>query len=113
MEQGQVEQQIIKQALARGEPLPKKIRDAPELTMGLELYFIGYSELSSSRGMSDAIPWEAIMAWCQYNLLDEEQTDAMLFHCMKMDIARADFMEKKQKAASKKGSKGGHTRNGR
>jgi len=47
--------------------LPRKIKDAPELLPGLEIYHRAFNELSSTRQNTGfgpgAIPWTAINDW--------------------------------------------------
>jgi len=46
---GDVEAKIIDQCLRFRLPLPDRIRDAPELRLGLELYYYGFLDLHSTR----------------------------------------------------------------
>lgn len=90
MEQGPVEEKRIRNALRQGQPIPRKIRDAPALRLGLELYFMGYQDLARSRpgGLTTGpIPWGAIQEYCAWNELSREQTEEMHFYISRMDQA--------------------------
>lgn len=90
----------MRDAILAGEPIPDKVRDAPELRKGLELYFNAYMDLDDERqyGMMGAcaLPWSSIAMYSQFYGLDEEQTESMLFLVRRMDRANLLEMEKKQ-----------------
>ena len=78
-------------------PLPDRIQNAPEILPGLQLFFIGFLDLSSSRqiGMGlGAVPWKTIFDYCEAFGLDEEQTEAMHHHIRVMDTAYINFKKK-------------------
>jgi len=101
MEQGHIEEQIIKQAVRSGLPLPDKIQNAPSIWPGLELYYIGFLELTTSRQFGGfgigPIPWLAIEQYCHVKELDEDQTEAMHHHVSEMDKAYIKHQQKKNK----------------
>lgn len=100
LQQGPHEQQIIEQALKAGLPIPSRIENAPSILPGLELYYLGFLELTSSRtlGMSiGPIPWIAIEQYCQLKGLDDEQTEAMHLHIVAMDTVYMKHQSKKAK----------------
>lgn len=88
LQQGPNEQQIIEQALKFGMSIPNRIENAPSLLPGLELYYKGFLDLTTSRTLGlgiGPIPWFAIEMYCRQNELDEEQTEAMHHHVIVMD----------------------------
>jgi len=88
LQQGHIEQQIIEQAVRSGLPIPNRIENAPSIWPGLELYYLGFMELTSSRQVGFSvgpIPWLAIEQYCVMKGLDEEQTEAMHHHIIQMD----------------------------
>lgn len=81
---------IIEQAVRSGLPLPARIENSPSILPGLELYYLGFLEISSSRSIGwslGPIPWLAIEQYSQIKELDEEQTEAMHHHIVAMDTA--------------------------
>lgn len=88
LEQGPVEKIIIRQCLRERKPLPDKIQNAPDLMLGLELYWCAFMELSDSRSNSfslGTIPWGVIAQYCRHHGLSCEQEEAMHFHLREMD----------------------------
>ncbi len=81
------------------QPVPKRIQNAPELSLGLELYFLGFMDLSNSRQIgfgSGPIPWGAIQEYCLYNDLDVEQVEDMHYHISHLDTVWRDFYAQKE-----------------
>lgn len=101
MEQGHIEQKIIEQAVRSGLPIPDRIQNAPSILPGLELYYIGFLELSTSRQLGGfgfgPIPWLSIEQYCQVLELDEDQKMAMHHHIAEMDKAYVKHQQKKSK----------------
>ena len=100
LQQGHVEQQIIEQAVKAGLPIPARIENAPSIMPGLELYYLGFLELTSSRqvGMGvGPIPWLAIEQYCVMKGLDEEQSEAMHHHIVQMDTVYLRYQAAKNK----------------
>lgn len=69
-------------------PLPEPIANAPDLWQGLELYYEGFLNLSTTRingfGIG-SISWISVQQYCQLMELDEDQTFAMHHHVREMD----------------------------
>lgn len=65
------------------QPLPDAIANAPELYLGLELYYNGFNQLSSSRPQGfgvGAIPLSYILDYCQvYSIIGEDMDDFVWF----------------------------------
>lgn len=100
MEQGHIEDQIIRQAVRSGLPIPSRIENAPSIWPGLELYYLGFLELNSSRqiGMGlGPIPWLAIEQYCAAKQLDDDQREAMHHHVTEMDRVYLKVQAKKSK----------------
>lgn len=67
--------------------------------MGLELFYLGFIELSDSRQIGMAlgpIPWKAVHDYCIANDLDEDQTEAMHYHLKQMDAIYLKHQGKKK-----------------
>jgi len=89
----------MQQCLREGLPFPDRIANAPDLIAGLELYYMGFVNLSDSRqiGMSlGPIPWKVIQDYCVALELDEEQTEAMHHHLREMDAAYLEHYRSKK-----------------
>lgn len=106
MEQGPNERKIIEQARKLKMPLPDKIKNKPEVSVGLELYWRAFSDLNSDRhvGMSEGpIPWSAIHRWgVRHNIWgdDFERLSAII---QGMDSVFLDFRAAQQKKKIGKG----------
>jgi hypothetical protein len=93
LEQAPVEQRIIQQCTREGLPLPKKIANAPQLGLGLELYYDAFLELNSCRASGWGlmpIPWSAIRDYAETFDLDEEQFEDLYYYVRVMDT---EFMK--------------------
>lgn len=66
-------------------PFPDFIRDAPELAPGLALFYLAYQELTGDRDNGGPIKWTAIMQYAWYHQFDEDQFDALVYHCRALD----------------------------
>ena len=103
MDQGHVEEMIIKQSARSGLPLPEKIENSPSILPGLELYYKGFLDLHTSRPSGfdlGSIPWLAIEQYCQIMKLDADQTEAMHHHIVEMDKVFLKHHKRKNKNAN-------------
>lgn len=85
---GAIEQNIAKQAMRSGAPLPDRIAAAPELFLGLELYLQAFFDLDTERNHANgpcAIPYSAIARYAEINKFDEEQTGNLHYFVRQMD----------------------------
>jgi hypothetical protein len=105
LEQGQTEQLILQQCMRDRLPLPEKIKNAPELELGLELYWGAFFDLHTCRplGMEEgAIRWMDIHEYCNCLELSGGQRDDMHHHVRYMDDKYLEWKAKKRKEGSKK-----------
>lgn len=76
---GEIEKTIIKNAKMDRSQLPDKVANAPQLWIGLELYWEAFQKLTTCRssGMGEgAIPWTAVSQYCRdYTIQDLERED--------------------------------------
>lgn len=82
------ERKIVTDCYRQGLPLPKKIQEAPELRMGLELFLDAFFELNTCRqiGMGVApIPWTCVKDYAVAYDLDDVQTEDLFHHIRLMD----------------------------
>lgn len=104
LKQGPIEKKILTQCLRERLPIPEAIKNAPELALGLELYFDGFWELDTcrSRGLDDGIiSWFAIRKYCKTLELDEDQTDKMHVVIPLMDQEYLKFRREKKSTKQK------------
>lgn len=82
-------------------PIPDKIREAPELRIGLELFLTAFFDLSSSRqvGMGiGGIPWAAVQDYCDRLGIVGEQAEDLHYHVAQLDIVWIDHHQSKEKS---------------
>jgi hypothetical protein len=98
IELGPSEQNIAKQALRQGQPLPDRIANAPELNLGLALYLNAFFELDTERtngfGLG-RIPLSTIRDYAIGYEFDEHQTEDLFMYVKRMDIAYLEYVGKK------------------
>lgn len=86
-------------------PLPKAIADAPELELGLDLFYLAFMDLTTCRSMGfgeGPIPWSAVRDYCDEMELEGDQREDMFNHIRMMDTTYLNHRaSKKQPAASK------------
>lgn len=98
MEQGPVERRILEQCKRERLPLPNRIQNAPDLRIGLELYYSAFLDLCSSRGgMGDGpIPWTVVHEYGLLLGLDDDQLDDLHYYVSRMDDAQLKWLRNKQ-----------------
>ena len=95
-------------------PLPDRIKNAPELHFGLDLYYLAFLDLTSCRGTGygteGPIPWTAMHHWASAHDLSQDQWEDLVYHLPMMDETYLKFKAKKLSAETKpppkKGKKG-------
>lgn len=94
-----MEQQLAKQSVRHGQPLPDRIANAPKLRLGLNLYLMAFFELDSERSHSfgySRIPWSSVRQYAMMHEFDEDQTEALHFYTRQMDAANAERAEQRK-----------------
>jgi hypothetical protein len=70
-------------------PLPERIKNAPELLHGLELYYNAFNSLTTSRvmghGCIGGIPYAAISNFCREEGIEGELRDDLFYLVEHMD----------------------------
>ena len=99
---------MLEQLAARGalDRVPAAIRDAPELWLGLGLYYSAFWDLSSCRqvGFGEGpISWLAIDAYATARGLDSDQRDDLHFFMPAMDRAYLKHLADKREREGKRG----------
>jgi hypothetical protein len=101
------EQKILEQCWASRLPIPKAIQNAPDLNLGLELAYMAFWELSTSRPVGWApgpIPWHVIHEYAMSQHLDEEEKADFVYLIRKMDRAFLEWNEVRQKSGKNRDS---------
>ena len=96
-----VEKVILEQCYRYRTPIPEKILNAPELYLGLELYYTGFLDLSSSRSFGFAegpISILSMIAYCDRFGFDNEQTEDFVYHISRLDNAYLKHRAEKLKS---------------
>lgn len=89
-------------------PLPPKIANAPELQVGLDLFYVAFLDLNGSRQMGygeGPIRWETIHFYCEANGIVGEQREDMFYHMTQMDSVYLDHKAAKAKQESEASNK--------
>lgn len=74
-------------------PFPDFIKDAPELAPGLALFYVAFNELTGDRDGGGPIKWTAIVQYADYHQFDEDQREALIYHCRALDQVLAEKKE--------------------
>lgn len=88
--------------------LPAAIKDAPELRLGLALYYGAFWDLDSCRqiGMGEGpISWLSVDAYATARGFDPEQRDDLHHHISAMDRAYLKFRADKREKERSRGGK--------
>jgi len=101
LEQGPYERQIIQQCMRERLPLPQRIQDAPELHLGMELYYGAFQDLHTCRPSgwgAQPIPWSAISDYADSLRLDEEQRGDLFYFVRALDGCWLDYHRSKDES---------------
>lgn len=99
LELGSSEQNIIKQAVRSGQPIPDRIANAPEVSLGLLFYLQAFFDLDAERSQGfgfGRIPWSATLQYASYYELDDETTDNLFRYIRLMDTAYLNYREEQR-----------------
>ena len=99
LEQAESERLIVRQCMAHNLPLPEKIKNAPVLWIGLQLYWTAFFDLTTCRssGLTVApIPWSVMKDYAIAKEFDADQTESLFYLIRAMDNAYMDFRARKQ-----------------
>ena len=107
LEQGPTERKIIELSVRQRLPLPDTIANAPELSLGLDLFYTAFHDLNSCRTLGFAegpIPWLAIDDYCGRLSITGVQREDLLYHVQQLDTV---YLEYRAKQATKSAGNGG------
>lgn len=86
---------MLEACYKRGVPPPDVIQDAPELLLGLGLYYEAFFDLSGDRGLNDRIPWSVMKQYADWLGLEGEGFERFVYLLKQMDEERAEVMKSK------------------
>ena len=81
-----------------GQALPESIKNAPDLWLGLDIFYKGWLDLDSTRSVGFSvgpIPWTAIESYSDMLGLGAEQKADMHYHIRQLDRLYLDHNRKK------------------
>lgn len=81
-----------------GMPLPEKIRNAPTLHMGSELYYAGFLDLTSCRSLGHVVgpvSYLTMLDYCNAHAILGEQRDDFLWIVPRLDQKYLNWLAKK------------------
>lgn len=84
------QRKVLNDAIRQNSPIPDSIKDAPELMMGLALFYNSFFDLHGCRQLGDTlgpIDWIMIDRYCNRYDITGEQYDDMHFFISRMDFA--------------------------
>jgi len=81
---GQIEQQIIKQSIREGKPIPDRIQNAPILPNYLIMYLQAFYELDTER-IHQYIPFSSILRYAKFYEFDREQTENLIYYIRQIE----------------------------
>jgi hypothetical protein len=99
VELGKDEKWILEQARRTRQPIPKTFLNAPELFLGLDIYYLAFMDLTSCRelghGCLGPISWWSCQQYCNEYGIEGEQREDMFYHIQKMDNAYLEWSTNK------------------
>lgn len=99
LDQAPNEKKIIEQCARERRPLPDAIANAPDLWLGLDLFYMAFTDLTSCRSFSTGgpgpIPWSAIQIYCDAYEIKGEQREDVFYHVQHLDTAYLEWAAKK------------------
>lgn len=90
IEMGATERLLAKQHKDAGLPIPDRIKNAPQLEQGLQIYLQAFFDLDTERSHAMGyvkIPWSAMNSYAKALELDEETRDDLIHLISTMDDA--------------------------
>lgn len=97
---GKAEARILKDCYTWHREIPDRIKNAPELHLGLELYLEAFMELNTCRSVSwsaGPIPWSAVQDYGMTFEFAADEMEDLHYHIRRMDAAFLDQQDSKPK----------------
>lgn len=102
-------QKVINAAREAGRPLPKAVRDLPDIQPHQKLFLLAFQDCCTCRqvGMGlGPIPWTAVKDWCHASGLTPIESEEVWFVVTKMDEAFLTHSVSQMKQANGKNADG-------
>lgn len=96
---GKLEQNIAKQAVQAGKEIPDRIKNAPSLEIGLDLYLSAFFDLESDRQIGfgiGPISWSVVNEYTKANQFDDEQRQKLQRYVKAMDSVYLSHVNKEK-----------------
>ena len=90
-----MEEKILRDCGRYGQPIPDAIKDAPDLRMGLTLFYAGFWDLHSCRPVGldvGPIPLTAILDYCTAYQIDGDQREDFIWLIRRLDAEYRKWM---------------------
>ena len=81
--------------------VPERIQNAPDLQLGLELYYNGFLDLSSCRSVGMAlgpIPFMAMLEYCVLRGIEGEQQEDFVWLVQRLDAKYLEWSSSRVKS---------------
>ena len=95
-----MEQRILETCMREGLPIPERMRNAPSLKPGLELFLVAYTDLDRGRpviyGDYSSLSWDLIDRWCHAHGIFGETREDVFAHVRSLDDAYLKWRESKR-----------------
>ena len=106
---GKDERTLLEMSKRQNMPLPERIKNAPDLLPGLELYYDAFKHLTTSRqigqGCLGPIAYKAISDYCQAEGIEGDMREDMLYHIEHLDAAYMSWQTNKAKFEAEQAEK--------
>lgn len=97
---------LLEACYKRGVAPPESIQNAPDLLLGLGLYFEAFLDLSADRGFTDRIPWSVMRQYAAWLELDDAGFERFVYLIKQMDEERAEVLKGKSNVGDNSGKPG-------
>lgn len=90
---------IIRQSFQQRLPLPGRIQNAPQLELGLELFYGAFWDISTGRPLAFAegpVSWFMVQQYAESLGIEGEQREDLHHHIRLMDNAYLEYRAKKR-----------------
>lgn len=91
-----VEQDIVKQSRLQNKPIPERIKNAPVLRPGLDLYLSAFFDLDGDRQIGfgvGKIPWSSMAKYAEMHKFSQSQFEDLVFLLRRMDAEHLKRLE--------------------
>jgi hypothetical protein len=95
-QRGQVSISVLQQIVRSGREIPPELQGAPDLPIGLHLYWGAFWDLASCRLFDGGmIPWTAVQLWADTYELEHDAAETLHYHIRRLDDVFVKHYRKK------------------